>query len=287
MAEPLVSVVVPAYRHAPYIEACLNSILGQTYRRLELILVDDASPDATFDIAQDVLARHGGRFERIALRRNHFNRGAHASLNRGLGLAAGDFISFMNSDDAYAPTRVETLVDALTAENRGFAFSRVQTVDVHGAPAFTEALCHHVYWRPEIMRRRMPSLSWAMLGHQLTASTGNIFMRRDLAERVGPFASLRYCHDWDYVLRACFYDEPVYVPEPLYQYRVHGENSFRALSGVAESDTKAVIGAYLRRVMTAKPPNKLAPSPHNWPGTVEALISACGHEAIYDRLYRP
>lgn len=284
---PLVSVVVPAFRHEAYIEACLQSVVAQTHRRLELILIDDASPDATFEAAQDFLEPHRGRFERIVLRRNKANRGAHANLNRGIGLAEGDYISLMNSDDAYAPTRVETLVEALSARQRGFAFSRVLTVDENGAPAFSEALCHHVYWRAETMSRRMPSLSWALLTYQLTASTGNIFLSRALARRIGPFRDLKYCHDWDFVLRACFYQEPVYVPEALYYYRVHGENSFRALTSVADSETKAVISAYLTRVMTSKPFNDQAPSPHNWPGAFEALVTACGHEAAFNRLYRP
>ncbi|HVV32350.1 MAG TPA: glycosyltransferase [Caulobacterales bacterium] len=285
--QPLVSVIIPSFRHERFIAPCLESVVNQTHRRLELILVDDCSPDATYEIAERFLAEHGRRFERVVLRRNQVNRGAHAGLNRGVGLATGDFLSLMNSDDAYAPTRVATLVDALMAEKRGFAFSRVQTVDENGAPDFSEALCHHVYWRPVLMRRRYPSLSWAMLAFQLTASTGNMVLRRALAERIGQFSNLRYCHDWDYVLRACFYDEPLYVPEPLYYYRVHGENSFRALTHHAVRETQSVVAAHLKRVMAAKPFNPLAPAPQNWPGLFEALIAACGHQATHEALYHP
>ena len=69
MTLPLVSIAIPAYKHAAFIEECLASVCAQTYPELELVLIDDGSPDDTFAIAQRYLEAHGKRFRRIVLER--------------------------------------------------------------------------------------------------------------------------------------------------------------------------------------------------------------------------
>ncbi|MFZ3174895.1 MAG: glycosyltransferase family A protein, partial [Thiobacillus sp.] len=88
---PLVSVLMPAYKHAPYVRAAVESVLGQTYGNLELIAIDDASPDATWTVLQS--------FEDARLRRyrHDANQGAHATLNEALGMARGEFVAIINS----------------------------------------------------------------------------------------------------------------------------------------------------------------------------------------------
>ena len=285
---PLVSVVVPAFRHERFVECCLESIAAQTYPNLELVLVDDRSPDATFALAQEFAALHEKRFARIAMRRNTANRGAHFSLNRGVELSRGDYVSFMNSDDTYAPERIATMIDALRSADLQFAFSRVGTVDEQDRPYFDEPLCHHVHWQAAVRAGRLPSLSWAFIQFQIAASTGNMLVRRDLCRKIGPFAPLLYCHDWDYIVRATFYTEPVYVPEPLYNYRIHGANSFKGLSReIGMSDSAYVLRNHFRRVMTSCPPNRLAAAPQHWPTLFEPLLASMGRLDFYLEQYRP
>ncbi|MDX2263824.1 MAG: glycosyltransferase [Hyphomicrobiales bacterium] len=286
-ATPLVSVVVAAYKHEAFIEACLRSIERQTYARLELILIDDCSPDATFDIASRVAAKSAKRYARVVVKRNAVNRGAHFTLNRAASLAQGEYISFMNSDDAYAPTRIEAMTSALARSGRRWGFSGVLTIDADGQPYFDETLCHHIYWRPHVYSRRLPSLSWCFMPFQATASTGNLFVERALHERIGGFADLKYCHDWDYALRAVFEAEPAFEPQDLYLYRIHGANSFRSLSDVAEADTRYCLRGYLSRAMSRRPVNPLAPSPANWPTLFHPLIQTLGLQSHVKALYDP
>ena len=284
---PLISVIVPCYKHEQFVESCLESIASQDHSRLELILVDDCSPDRTYEVADQFVSRNERRFERVILRKNKVNRGAHASLNRGLNFARGAYIAFMNSDDTYGDHRLAAIITRMQETGSEFGFSRIRTVDPQGVTCFTESLCHHATWRPAVVQRRFPSLSWGFLWRQLTASTGNIVVSAALARKVGPFSDLKYCHDWDYVLRATFYSEPVYVDEVDYLYRIHGSNSFRALTEVAGEDTKFVLHGHFRRVLGARPPNRLCAAPVHWPELFEALVDATQTRSYYEYIHRP
>ena len=285
--KPLVSVVIAAYKHESYIERCIASIADQSYERLELIVVDDKSPDRTLEVTQETVSKRRGRFERVHVVSNTANRGAHFSLNRGMTMSKGRYVSLMNSDDTYAPGRLSEMIDALESSGAEWGFSRVQTIDDNDKPYFEEPVCHHIYWRPSLAKAALPTISWGLLGYQLAASTGNLVVSKDLAMRLRGFANLKYCHDWDFVLRASFLAEPILVDTPLYNYRVHGTNSFRSLSDVAATETNYCLQTYFRMVMSRRPPNKLAPAPGNWPTLFRPLVQLIGVEHQLDAVYAP
>lgn len=105
-ASPLVSVVVPVYQVEPYIRDCLDSILGQTYSHLEIIVVDDGSPDACPQICDDYAACDA----RVSVIHQP-NGGLSSARNAGIARASGEYLAFVDSDDVVAPAFVETLVD--------------------------------------------------------------------------------------------------------------------------------------------------------------------------------
>ena len=284
---PLVSVVIPLYKHATFIHSCLWSVYKQNYPRIELIVIDDCSPDESHKVATQFIEKYNSRFERVIVKSNGINRGAHFSLNRGIALAKGDLISFINSDDTYVENRLNIMVAKMLKNQSSFAFSSCNTIDENNHPYSEEVLCHKIYWRPFIAKARLPSLSWGLLWRQLTATTGNVVLTRKLAMTVGPFADFKYCHDWDFVLRASFYAEPLFVPEPLYNYRVYDDNSFRALNEYAEPETKQVIKDHFQRVMLSEPPNLLAAAPQNWPSLFDSLIEEISMREHYNSLYQP
>lgn len=96
--EPLISVVVPVYKVEKYLDRCLTSLTGQTYRNLEILLVDDGSPDQSGEICD----RWGSRDSRIRVIHQE-NRGAGAARNAALDAAQGDYIGFVDSDDYVSP----------------------------------------------------------------------------------------------------------------------------------------------------------------------------------------
>ena len=106
MDEPLVSVVVPVYRVEPYIQVCLDSIIGQTYRNLEIILIDDGSPDRCGAIC-DEYAMRDSRIKVI----HKGNGGVSAARNLGLKYATGDWVTFVDADDWIDPEHIRQLVE--------------------------------------------------------------------------------------------------------------------------------------------------------------------------------
>lgn len=113
---PLISVVVPVYRAEKFLCQCLDSILAQTYKNLEVILVDDSSPDNCGKIC-DEYARKDNRVRVI----HQSNQGVSAARNAGLASATGEYIGFVDSDDYIEPDMYEYLYGLITKDNASVA----------------------------------------------------------------------------------------------------------------------------------------------------------------------
>lgn len=98
---PLISVIMPLYNAERFVGESIGNILGQTVGDFELIVIDDASTDSSYDIA----SRYAAQDARIVLMRNDANHGAAYTRNRGLETARGSFITFMDADDRCLPER--------------------------------------------------------------------------------------------------------------------------------------------------------------------------------------
>lgn len=216
MHTPAISVVVPAFNHEAYVVEALESVLAQSLGDLELIVIDDASRDGTWD------AIHSVRDPRIRALRHAGNQGAHQTLNEGLTLARGRYLAILNSDDRYHPERLARLVHALGDAPR-LAFSDIGFMDGKGLPAPQHERAHDY---AEACRRagQLPPAGW-LLSSNLAISTSNFLFPRSLFERVGSFANLRYTHDWDWALRASVQLPPMWLRETLLEYRVHPANT--------------------------------------------------------------
>lgn len=107
MKQPLVTIIVPVYNVADYLEDSLKSLAEQTYQNLDIIIIDDGSTDGGDKIV-DNFAK-GRKNVRVI---HQENRGLSAARNRGLEIAKGDFITFLDSDDFFAKDAIESLVDA-------------------------------------------------------------------------------------------------------------------------------------------------------------------------------
>lgn len=106
-----VSVIVPVYKVEPYLRRCLDSIINQTYKNLEIILVDDGSPDNCPVICDEYAARDS----RVKVIHQN-NGGISAARNAGLDIATGDYIAFVDSDDTIAKDMYRKMVDVVEHE---------------------------------------------------------------------------------------------------------------------------------------------------------------------------
>lgn len=123
MDEKLVSVIIPAYNIEDYIGRCLDSIISQTYKNLEIIVVDDGSRDYTGEIL-DNYAKKDRRIKVI----HKENGGVSSARNKGIEAAEGDYIGFIDGDDFIEPEMYKTLVDLLEEENADIAHCGYQMV---------------------------------------------------------------------------------------------------------------------------------------------------------------
>lgn len=108
---PLVSVIVPIYNAEHYIRRCLDSIQAQTLQNFEVIMINDGTPDSSADIAEEYTA--DPRFKLY----HQDNRGVGYARNRGLDLASGEYVAFVDSDDAIAPEHLEKLYNSAAEED--------------------------------------------------------------------------------------------------------------------------------------------------------------------------
>lgn len=241
MPVPAVSVVMPAYNHERFVGAAIDSVLAQTLPDFELVIVDDGSTDATADVIA------GYRDDRIRYHHQQ-NQDAYNALNNGMAMARGRYIAIINSDDLYSPTRLATLLACCEAGAR-FVFTDVEPIDDDGASLADgphpwnawHAGNRDFYFEQNDLYR-------GFLHGNYMVTTSNIFMTRELAERVGGFAPIRYLHDYDYVFRLLLAAEEQtrYLHDRrLLRYRIHTGNTLGEAAITGREQDREVIRKYL------------------------------------------
>jgi glycosyltransferase involved in cell wall biosynthesis len=220
---PRVSVVMPAYNHERYVAAALDSVVAQTHANLEIIVVDDGSSDSTGAILDD----YAGRCRTHPITVVHQpNAGAHDAFNHGLALARGDIVALMNSDDLYAPDRIERMIAQLDSRGAGLGFSSTRFIDDEGRDVDNTDPYAKQLRRAIDEAIKAPDPLYVLVYNNIAISTGNFVFRRALLERVGGFCAMQVCHDWDFLLASSYVAPLTLVAAPLYFYRLHGSNTF-------------------------------------------------------------
>ena len=129
MKDGLVSVIVPAYKAAPFIAQTIGSVLAQTYTDWEMLVADDCSPDGTRDVVREWAARDA-RVRLIALERNG---GPAAARNAALDQARGRWLAFLDSDDLWLPAKLERSLAHARAQRAALVFTGYRRISDDGA----------------------------------------------------------------------------------------------------------------------------------------------------------
>ncbi|MFN2471253.1 MAG: glycosyltransferase family 2 protein [Gaiellaceae bacterium] len=227
---PRVSVVMPAYDAGATVGAAVSFVLGQTYRDLELVVVDDGSTDATAAIVE----AHEGPVRLV----RQENAGVAAARNRGVAEARGELIAFCDSDDVLFPEHVETLV-ALYDRRGGIVTANSYWL-LPGGIHPSRTRYKGGFPAPDEQRR-------AIL-EQNFVSPLSLFPRR-LVEEIGPFpVERRRAEDWHFWIRAILAGHRVSLqPKPLALYR-WGTESLSAARDRMDADVEAVYRELETRV---------------------------------------
>lgn len=243
---PLISVVIPAYNHEKYIGAAIDSVLSQTVEDFELIIIDDGSTDNTLKVIKEY------RDPRITCLHQE-NQDAYNTINRGLKLATGKYISILNSDDVYTLNRFERLLSYIENTGACCVFSDVIPISDEGEefrdPGFGWNIWHkknrEFYFQTD-------SIYTAFLKGNFMVTTSNLFMRAEVVKKVGDFCSLRYLHDYDYIFRImmAFPDKVHYLSgEKLVYYRIHSGNTLGEAAIVGREQDQQLITQYMAALL--------------------------------------
>ncbi|WP_186275840.1 glycosyltransferase family 2 protein [Burkholderia gladioli] len=235
------SVVIPLYNHARYIEGALQSVLSQSSAADEIILIDDGSSDDGFAIAQRVLAS----MPNAKVFRQE-NAGAHNTINRAIGISRGEYLAVLNSDDVFAPGKLERCRRVLAAAPEvELIAGEIGIMDDHGTRLDSGVT---IDWlaraRAYLDETRLPQL--ALLNENFVGTTSNMVFSRRLWEAAGGFQPLRYCHDLDFLMFA--YAHAVVHVDRGHEhivYRVHERNTIKEDLGKVRIEIAAVIAQAL------------------------------------------
>jgi glycosyltransferase involved in cell wall biosynthesis len=209
MRNPLVSVILPTYNRKHLLKETIESVLSQTYKDLEVIVVDDGSTDNTEHFISNF------NDERITyIKQDH--RGVSSARNKGIENAKGEYIAFLDSDDKWLPSKIEEQLKVFKNSklNPGVIYSGIEYIDENGK---------------KIREERLPAyrgnLFLYLLGARRNVVLGvgsTVLVKRVCFKECGLFdENMSYREDLDLLIRISKRFTFDYVPEPLAKIRIH------------------------------------------------------------------
>lgn len=209
--QPLVTIVIPSYNHALFVQDTIKSVINQSYENIELIVIDDGSSDNSVYVVNELLEQCQLRFKRFEFRVRP-NKGLSNTLNEALEWAIGDYFCAIASDDQMLPNKTELQIKAFKSDTVG-VFGGVNIIND----------------KNEIISSRVREYSESnfddiiLTKHDLPASS-QMFEKNALKEAGGYNPNVKV-EDWDILLRISKLNKKmVYIPEVLINYRKHDTN---------------------------------------------------------------
>ena len=210
--DPLVSVIVPVYNVLPYLHEALDSLIGQTYRELEIILIDDGSTDGSGEVCDG----YAERDQRICVIHQE-NKGLSAARNIGLDRANGNYIAFLDPDDAFHSEFIEKLLSSMIHENAEMALCKfsiqhtTEKMELASSDKLLPLIKAGIYDRSFVLD--------ALVSGKLNISVWNKLYKKSLWESIRFYEGHVY-EDREIACQICSHiDKLCVIQEPLYNYR--------------------------------------------------------------------
>jgi len=223
-ARPRVTIVTPSLNQGEFIEETIRSVLLQDYAELDYIVVDGGSHDGTVDILR--------RYERWLFWLSEPDGGQSEAINKGLRMATGEILAYLNSDDTYCPGCVSAIATVFESRRAvGLAYGDCQVIDEQGREL--GYLPRHGFSLKRMIER----------GEFLPQQA--VFWRRGAMEKVGPFdESLHYAMDFEFFIRVGRAFPVEYVPTLLARFRMHSSSKTTSQSEKHWREVLAVSQRY-------------------------------------------
>ncbi len=214
---PKVSVIIPTYNRSHYVGEAIDSVLGQTFKDLEIIIVDDGSTDNT----KQVLKNYASRIQYIFQEK----KGRAEARNQGMMAAKGEYITFLDDDDIWWPNKLQKQIIFLDAHPHiGLVHTFTEVVDEEG-----RLLEKETGSRLKLYKKAMRiGYTYEGMSQLCVMFISTVMVRKECLGKVGLFDSrTESFEDWDFYLRFALKYRIDTIPEPLVKSRIHQKQSTR------------------------------------------------------------
>lgn len=224
---PLVTVIIPCFNSELFIQDCIRSVLQQSHKNIEIIVIDDGSTDNT-------LLQMEGFASRITILRKE-NEGAASARNLGMQYSNGEYIAFLDSDDIWLPEKIEKQMRLITGKNLDLVYCGGESFGHIGLPTtYVPEFSDDCYER----FLEFPTRAIIILG------CSSALIRKSILKFSGDFDInfIGAAEDWDFFRRFCKNGKVGYLNESLVRYRLHDKNvSTRGIKDFYSGNLKAIM----------------------------------------------
>lgn len=212
-SNPKVSIIMPCYNAEKYIEKAVQSVLDQTYRNFELIIIDDDSTDKTWEIIEQYAKKD---FRVICTRKTENEKGISKSMNKGIEMARGEYITRMDSDDIIIPEKIFRQVQFLDKnEEYGVCSVNIAMMDNLG----------NIYNENVYPEQKVPS-EWTFLWTNPVPNAPCMYRTNIIKDNNITFSNLRTAEDYDFLEKLITKTKVYMINLPLYYYRYNEKSTY-------------------------------------------------------------
>jgi glycosyltransferase involved in cell wall biosynthesis len=273
----LVSVIIPGYNHAQYLRQRIDSVLNQSYRYFELIILDDCSTDESREIIDEYVKS----FPAISFHYNKINSGnPFSQWDYGVKKASGEYIWIAESDDYATVDFLEKSSSVLSANNNlGFVYSNSKIIDENkNSESLVSDLrksMHESKWSENYQNHGLDEISrFLYLNNTINNVSGVLFRKSKYIEAGYADHAMKYCGDWFLYLRLLLIADVAYIAEPLNIIRFHSRST---------SNYYFKTGTYFREVLRIYcfTVSKLVLTPTKYLGMARILLGILNQRLIW------
>ena len=255
---PLVSIVFPVANNEATIEKAFLSIINQTYKKIEIIIVDLGSSDKSFSIIESIINKSTILHKSIFFI-NDKPYSFIEGLNHGFKKAKGRWLTSLQAEDYFHLNRIMSLVTYLSAAKAEIAFSYISALDNNKSSDKKAVFLQKIENSFFNLFNSSLSIGFQLFQDNLAVTVGNLIFSRTLYEKIGLFKNLEIESARDFLLLSLIYTEPVLVREVLYYYNINSYFFLLNQRDLQENEISSVYLSYLINTSVALPLNKKAP----------------------------
>lgn len=208
---PLISIVMPCYQQGEFLEEAVRSVLDQEEVEVELLVMDPGSTDGSRELLQSLKPFYG---ERLILCFAP-DQGQSDAVNRGMAMARGDILGWLNSDDRLRPGALKEVAGSISGAEPCWLYGRTGMIDARGLP-ISSLIVHYKNWRGRCFS--LPKLLTENFIPQMA-----VFWNRPMWEKAGGLRTEKHLDmDYDLWLRFARVAEPTVLTRELADFRIHG-----------------------------------------------------------------